>query len=177
MAGGGGVAACVNPEIRRCHESGLKTDKDLLSTLTAFDSTLESSRILQFWTSEEAQCAFERLWTVASRLLLRGPSNRRFFSSHPIVDLVVYLSAKFGALNPRINEIRSGANSLQPVSQVQKLRFTIPPISWLSDLVAMFPRASGTIVDNILHASSHSSASCLRGIRRPQTHTQNGKFH
>jgi hypothetical protein len=58
-------------------------------------------------------------WTLASQLLLRGSSNRQFYSSRLIVNLVVYLYAKFGALNPRMNKIRSGGNWSQPVSQVQ----------------------------------------------------------
>jgi hypothetical protein len=69
--------------------------------------------------------------------------------------LLVYLCAKFGALNPRINEIRSGENWLSPPFQVLTPRFSVPTIFWVSDLVAMFSRASGTIMDNNLHLSSH----------------------
>jgi hypothetical protein len=41
----------------------------------------------------------------------------------------------------------------------------------------MFSRASGTIMDNNLHFSSHLYASQLWCMERPQTHTQRGKFH
>ena len=151
--------------------------KNRTNGLVAFDCTPESSRILQFWKSEEAQCIFELFLTVASRLLLRGPSNWQFFSSHLIVNLVVYLCAKFGALNPRNNKIRSGENWSQPLPQVPTPRYSFPPIFGRSDLVAMIPRASETIMDNSLHVSSHWYAGRLQGMKRPQTHTQNGKFH
>jgi hypothetical protein len=98
---------------------------------------------------------------LASLLLLRGLSQGLFYSSHLILNLIVYLCAKFGALNQRINEIRSGGNLLQPLPQCQTSRFSIPTILWLSNLVAMFPRASGAIMDSNLHVSSHSYASRL----------------
>ena len=47
----------------------------------------------------------------ASRpLLLNCPSGRQISSSHWVVGLVVYLHAKFGELNLRINETRSNEN-------------------------------------------------------------------
>ena len=145
--------------------------------LVAFDWTPESSRILQFWTSEEAQCVLERIQTMASRLLLRSPSDWRFYTSYSIVNLVVYLCAKFGALNPRINEIRSGENRSHPPPRERTPRFFVLPILWLSDLVVMFPKASGTIMDKNLHSSSHLCASQHRDMLQPQTQTSDGKFH
>ena len=176
MAGGGGVSASVRTESVLIHwglTNAVRTDYRLV----AFDCTPETSRILRFWASEEAKCGFERIWTVASRLLLRGRSNRRFFPSHLIVNLIVYLCAKFGALNPRNDEIRSGENRSQPHPQVLTPRYSIPLIFRLSDLVAMFPRASKTIMDNNLHVSSHSYASRPREIKRPRNHTSGGNFH
>ena len=114
---------------------------------------------------------------LASLLLLRFPSQGRFYSSHLILNLIVYLFAKFGALNQRINEIRSGGNWLQPLPEVQTSRFSIPTIFGLSDLVAIFPRASGTIMDSNLHVSSHLYASQLQVMDQAETETQNGKFH
>ena len=149
----------------------------LTKRLVAFDCTPESSRILQFWTSEEAPWKSTMVLTLASLLLLRGLSKGRFYSSHLILNLIVYLCAKFGALNQRINEIRSGGNLSQPLPQCQTSRFSIPTILWLSNLVAMFPRASGAIMDSNLHVSSHSYASRLRVMDRAETETQNGKFH
>ncbi len=141
MAGGGGVAAYIRTDKRPSQD--WQTMSILTKRFTAFDWTPESSRFLLFWTSEEAPC---------------------IFSSHLIVNLVVYLCAK--ALNPRINETRSGGNLFQPVpqvqSQLQTSRFSIPLIFLLSNVVSMFPRASGTIMDNNLHVSSHSYASLSR---------------
>jgi hypothetical protein len=57
---------------------------------------------------------------------------------------IVYLCAKFGlfgALNPRINRIRSGRNRLRPVPQVQTLQILYCNNFLLSDLVVMFPWA------------------------------------
>ena len=139
--------------------AGLPKAKGPDKGLVAFDCSPESSRIYRFWRSEEAQCVLERVLSFASRRLLTGPSDWLLYSSHLIGNLVVYLCAKFGALNPRINENRSCENGSQPLPQVRTPRFSIPPIFWLSDLVAMFPRASGTIMDNSLHVSSHSYAS------------------
>ena len=98
---------------------------------------------------------------VASRLLLTGPSKRRFYSSHSFVNLVVYLCAKFGSLNPRMNNIRSRKNRSRQVPEVWNRIFSIPTIFWLSALVAMCPMALRTIMDRILHVSSHSYASRL----------------
>jgi hypothetical protein len=90
----------------------------LTKRLIAFNCTPENSRILLFWTSEEASCIFQQLLGLASLLLLRCSHKGLLYSSHLIVDSVVYLCAKFGALNPRINEIRFGGNWFQPVPQV-----------------------------------------------------------
>jgi hypothetical protein len=100
---------------------------------------------------------------VSSRLLLTGRSKRRFYSSHSIVNLVVYLCAKFGALNPRINNIRSIKNWWRQVPEVWNRIFSIPTIFWLSVLVSMRLMALRTIMDSILHSSSHLYASRLRG--------------
>ena len=94
---------------------------------------------------------------VASRLLLTSPSK----SSQSIVNLVVYLCAKFGALNPRMNDIRSRKNRSRPVPEVWNRIFSIPTIFWISALVAMCLMALRTIMDSILHVSSHSYASRL----------------
>jgi hypothetical protein len=84
---------------------------DQTKRLIAFDCTPESSRILPFWTSEEAPCIFQQLLMLASQLMLRGSSKGLLCSSYSIVNHVAYLCAKFGAaLNPRISEIRSGGN-------------------------------------------------------------------
>jgi hypothetical protein len=69
----------------------------------------------------------------------------------------VYQCSKLGALNPRINKIKSDKIWFLFL-QVQTPRFYIPTIFWLSNLVTMYPRASGTIMDSSLHVSSHSYA-------------------
>ena len=175
MAGGGGVAAYDRTDKHPCHD--WQTVSILTKRLVAFDCTPESSRILHFWTSEEAPWKSTMVLALASLLLLRCPSQGRFYCSHLILNLIVYLCAKFGALNQRINEIRSGGNLSQPLPQCQTSRFSIPTILWLSNLVAMFPRASGAIMDSNLHVSSHSYASRLRVMDQAETETQNGKFH
>ena len=151
--------------------------KDPANGLVEFDCTPESSRISCFLRSEEAQCALKPVLNFASWLLLRDSSDGLLYSSHLIGNLVVYLCAKFEALNPRINEIRSCENGWQTLPEVLTPWFSIPPIFWLSDLVVMFPRASGTIMDNSLHVSSHSFTSWPREIKQPQPHPWNGKFH
>jgi hypothetical protein len=86
-----------------------------------FNSTPESSDSCSFASGHvnlscrRNQCIFQQIWTLASRLLLRGSSKGRFYSSHSIVNLLIYLFAKFGALNPRMNEIRSSGNRSRPV--------------------------------------------------------------
>ena len=133
----------------------------LTKRLVAFDCTPESSRILHFWTSEEAPWKSTMVLALASLLLLRCPSQGLFYSSHLILNLIVYLCAKFGALNQRINEIRSGGNLSQPLPQCQTSRFSIPTIFGLSDLVAMFPTASGGIMDSNLHVQRRAFEMCL----------------
>ena len=91
--------------------------------------------------------------------------------SHSIDNHAVYLCTKFGALNLRINKIRSGGNWFEPVPQVQTSRFSIPKIFWLSNLAAMFPRASRTIMDNSLHVSFHYYASRLGVMEQAHTET------
>jgi hypothetical protein len=76
---------------------------------------------------------------LASRLLLRGSSKKQFYSSHLIVISTIYPRAKFGALNPRINENRSGGSWFQLVFQVQTCTFFIKTISGFLSLVTMFP--------------------------------------
>ena len=151
--------------------SGLTKDTGTDSGLVAFDSVPENSRILDFGTSEEAQCVLELVLNFACWLLHRCPSDWRQYSSRLIVNLVVYLCAKFGALNPRINEIRYCEIVLHPPPEVLSPRFSLPPILSLSDLAPMFPRVSGTIMDNSLHVSSQLYASRPREIKRPQDHT------
>ena len=70
-----------------------------------------------------------------------------------VCNHLLYLSAKFGALNQRIKEIRSSENQWWPLPQIVTLRFVKQLTLWLSDLAAMLPRASGTIMDNSLHVS------------------------
>ncbi len=118
-----------------------------------------------------------KLLMLANWLMLRNSSKGLLCSSHSIVNSVVYLCTKFVALNPRIHEIRSSGNWFQPVPQVQTRRFSIPTIFWLSNLGAMFPRASGTIMNSSLHVYSHSYASRIRVMEQAQTETQRGKFH
>jgi hypothetical protein len=127
----------------------------LTKRLVDFNCTPESSMILLFWSPKEAQCIFQLLLRLVSQLLLKGSSKGLFCYSHSIHNLVVYLCAKFGALNPGIKEIRSGGSRAQPVPQVPTCRFTIPTIFWLSRLVAIYPRASGTIMDSSIYVSSH----------------------
>ena len=126
---------------------------------------------------EEAQCSGGPLWMVASRLLPRDSSDWWFYSSRLITNLPVYQYAKSGAPNPRINWIRSDKICFPPLLQVLTPRFYVPTIFWLSNLVAMFPRASGILMGSSLHAFSHSYASWLRVMEQAQTETQNGKFH
>ena len=118
-----------------------------------------------------------RTFNLLSCFLLSRASERLFCSSHQLVNLVVYLSAKFGALNQRINEIRSCENLWWPLPQVLTLKFALTLILWLFNLAEMFPRVSRTIRDNSLHASSLLYASCPQEIKQPQPHAGNGKFH
>ena len=149
-----------------------------LKGLIAIDCTPESSRILP-QCREEAPCIFQQLLTLSSRQLLRDSSKGWLYSSHSIAKCVVYLCAKFGALNPRIYETMSGGNCFPPLPQVQTRRFSIPLIFWLSisNLVTMFPRASGTIMNSSLHVPLYLYASWLRVMEQAQTETQSGKFH
>ncbi len=140
IAGCCGVAAYVRTD--KCPSQDWQTVSILTKRLVAFDCTLESSRILLFWslwTSEEAPCISQQLLILASLLMLRGSSEEQIYSSHLICNSVVYLCAKFGALNPRINKMNFGGNWFQTVPQVQTSRFSIQTIFWLSDLVSMFP--------------------------------------
>jgi hypothetical protein len=87
----------------------------------------------------------------------RGSSKGLFYSSDSILNLVLYLCAKFGALDPRINEIRSRKDRSRLIPEVCTRRFSIPTIFGLSDLVSIFTtRASETIMDSSLHISSQS---------------------
>jgi hypothetical protein len=60
----------------------------------------------------------------------------------------------------KLGLVETGSN--QSLSYRVNYRFSIPLIFLLSNLVSMFPRASGTIMDNSLHVSSHSYASLSR---------------
>ena len=102
---------------------------------------------------------------------------RLFSSSHQFVNLHVYLCAKFGALSGRINETRSSEKRSGLISQVQPPRFSILPITWLSDLSSMINRSSMTIMDISQHASEVVYASWPYAIKRPQHHTLDIKFH
>ena len=95
----------------------------------------------------------------ASLLLLNCPSGRQVSSSHELDGLVVYLHAKFGELNLRINETRSSENMSGLLPQAQYSRFAILPIIWLSDPFPMFPMASRIILDDSPHVSSALYAS------------------
>ena len=97
--------------------------------------------------------------------------SRQVCRTNQVCNHLVYLSAKFGELNQRINEIRSSENQWWPPPQVATLIFVKQLTLWLSDLAAMLPRASWTIMDNSLHASSPLYASCPLVIRQPQPHT------
>ena len=100
----------------------------------------------------------------------------RISSSDLFINLLVYLCAKFGALNRRIDDTRSIENGPSLLSKVQPPRFSVLPISWLSDLSPMLNRASRTIMDISRHASSVGQASWPSTIKQPQNHTLE-KFH
>jgi hypothetical protein len=102
-----------------------------------------------------------------------------FCSSHSIANLPVYQCAKFEALNPRINKIRSHESWLWSLPQVQTHRFSIPTIILLSNLVTMSPRALGNVIDSSLQVFSHVYASQLPVTDQGQAkiETQNGKCH
>jgi hypothetical protein len=114
----------------------------LTKRLIAFNCTPESSRILLFWTSEEAPCIFQQLLMLASLIMIRGSSEEQICSSHSICNGVVYLCAKLGTLNPRINKIRSGGKQCKALETgsnqslryriLQTCRFSIPTIFCLS---------------------------------------------
>jgi hypothetical protein len=124
---------------------------------------------------EEASYISQQCFTLASWLMLKGSSKGWLCSSHSIVNSVVYLCAKFGALNPRIHK-GSGGNWFWQVPQVQTGRFSIPMNFWLSNLVTMIPRTSGTVMNSSLHVSSHLYASQLQVMEQAETEAQSGKF-
>jgi hypothetical protein len=64
MASGSGVATYVRTDKRPRQDK--QTVSILTKRLTAFDCTPERSRILQFWTSEEAPRISQQLLTLAS---------------------------------------------------------------------------------------------------------------
>jgi hypothetical protein len=81
-----------------------------------------------------------------------------------LIWLLTFLSTKMQSLEPSIQ----GSTELGLTKfdfylsfrlQVQTPRFYVPTIFWLSNLVAMFPRASGILMGSSLHAFSHSYAS------------------
>ena len=112
--------------------------------------------------NEEAQCIQGAILNSTSwllqRVLLSTLSGRRSFSYHLSVNLLsIYVqtsTAKFGAVNRRINETRSSENRYGLVSLVQPPRFSVLPITWLSALSPFLNRASRTIMDISQHASS-----------------------
>ena len=110
--------------------------------------------------SEEAPCTISStkgaLSKLANQLLTRGRSYWQFCSSHLISNLPAYQCAKFGALNPRINKVRSHKIWLGAPSQVPTARFSIQMIFGLSDQVSMLSTALGTIMERNLHVSFHS---------------------
>ena len=108
---------------------------------------------------------------VHCKLLHRTLFGRRIFSSHQIVNCIVYLCSKFGALNRRTNENRSSENRSGLLPQGQPPRFSILPITWLYDLSPKLNRASRTVMDTSQHASSAVYASWPSAIKRPQHHT------
>jgi len=106
--------------------------------------------------SEEAPCTRGALSKFANQPLTRGHSYWQFCSSHLISNLPAYQCAKFGALNPRINKVRSPEIWLGAPSEVPTARFSIQMIFRLSGWVSMLSTASGTIMERNLHVSFHS---------------------
>ena len=124
---------------------------------------------------EEAQCIQEVIlnhtcWLLHSTLSLWQAN----FSFSSVVDLLVYLCEKFGALNQRINETRSSELRL---SQIHRLRISVLSITWLSGLSPMLNRASRTIMDISEHTSSVVFASWPCAINQSQYHALDRKFH
>jgi hypothetical protein len=159
----------------------LNPHKELYSPQTALQKSFRKFQNFQNLASavrpEKATCIFQQLLTLSSRLLLKGSSKGKFYSSHFIVNHGVCLCANLRDLNPRINEIGSGGNLFKPVPQPGRYRIyrlaqctriyqnlysieSIPTIFWLFNpvTVVMSPR-TWSIVDSTLHVSSHLYAS------------------
>ena len=157
-----------------------QTQRQSCLWVVAFNSIPETSRrwaetcIWAIWRGTRQFGG--QIWTAqaASRSIAPG---RQVSSSHLLVDLVVYQYAKFGALNQRIYKSRSSENLSGWLPREQYPRFWILPTIWLSNLFPMFPRASRTIMDNILHLSSAKFPSWLRELMRPQPCTLDWNFH
>jgi hypothetical protein len=81
---------------------------------------------------------FFECWTVASQLISEVPPNWRFSSSPLMADLVVYLCAKLGALNLRINEIGSQTIGLDHFLKCAPHRLSFPTILGLCNPVTKF---------------------------------------
>ena len=84
--------------------------------LESFESIPETSK------SSVETCTWAILrgtMQFGDQLLLNCPSGRQVSSSHELVDPVVYLHAKFGELNLRIDETRSSENRSGRLPQVQ----------------------------------------------------------
>lgn len=115
-----------------------------------------AERLCLFKHGHGRVCSSVRFCSTIFRVL-----SRQVFCMKQVCNHLVNLSAKFGALNQRINEIRSSENLWWPLPQVLTLRSVKPHILWLCDLPAMLSRASWTIMDNSLDAYSPFHASCL----------------
>ena len=126
--------------------------------------------------SEEVQCIQGAILNHTNWLLRSTLSGRQISASYQCVNIFSYLCPKFGALNRRIDKTRSSQNRSGLLSQVQHPRFSILPITWLSDLSPMLNRASRTIMDITQHASSVVYASWPHTIKQPQHHTLEKKF-
>ena len=91
-----------------------------LNPSNPFQKPLEVQQTLALGLSEEAQCSLGANLNGTSRLLLNCPSGRQGSSSPQLINLVVYLHAKFVELNLRIKETRSSENrsTSSAVSQI-----------------------------------------------------------
>ena len=121
----------------------------LLLHFRKFQNLVESSRILLFWTSEEASNVLEQIWMVASWAGYCSAWQRSLWR---VIPIVTYLCAKFGlfgALNLRIkldlNLVKSSCNQFSSAgSQIlYSIDFCLGQFAGLFQLV-MLPRASGT---------------------------------
>jgi hypothetical protein len=111
----------------------VKTNVSILTKrLVAFSCTPES---WQFGHLKRHHAFSINFWLLQAIYCSKVSDHWQFCCFHSIVNSVFYLCAKFGALDPRINEIRYGGNRFQLVLQVQTCTLTVPSIFWLSNLV------------------------------------------